>query len=256
MRPGAVGARPSAQVHDLRRRREEDPAAACAQRGAEVDVLGVEEVALVEQADALRIGARHEQARAADPVDERFAASSLRDPAPRSGLRPRRTAARRSSAAARRAARSSGRRTARRVRRSSTSRGPATAAAGCAASRATSASIAPGGTIVSLLSSSSSSPRRGANPGVRARGKPGVHALFARPAPRPALPHERGAAVGRRVVDDDDVVRSGGGAACSDSRQRARSAAALKLTMTIERVIGRAAFSIPASVRSAAVSQE
>ncbi len=55
----------------LGRRREEDAAAAAADRGAEVDVLGVEEVPLVEQADGFGVGARDQQAGAADPVDER-----------------------------------------------------------------------------------------------------------------------------------------------------------------------------------------
>ena len=66
-------ARSAAQVDDLRRRREEDPCGPARGRGAEVDVLGVEEEALVEQADRLGVGAADQQARAADPVDELLA---------------------------------------------------------------------------------------------------------------------------------------------------------------------------------------
>ena len=132
-RPGSCAPRAAAQVHDLATGREEDPAAARADRGAEVDVLGVQEEPLVEQADRLGVGAPHEQARAADPVHAlRPVVSAALDRAatgpPPAVVEP----ARRASAAARSAAPiigpndSSGRPSA------STRRGPATAASGCA----------------------------------------------------------------------------------------------------------------------------
>ena len=48
---------------------EEHPAAPRADGGAEIDVLRVHEVPLVEQAHGFGVGAPHEQAGAADPVD-------------------------------------------------------------------------------------------------------------------------------------------------------------------------------------------
>ena len=78
---GARRARPAAQVDDLGGGREEHLPAARADRRAEIDVLGVEEEPLVEQADRLGVGARDEQARAADPVDELLACASPLDPA-------------------------------------------------------------------------------------------------------------------------------------------------------------------------------
>jgi hypothetical protein len=74
---GAVGprrrrrrrlARPAAEVRHGHGRREADPAAAGAQRGAEVDVLEVHEIALVDEADRLGGVAPDQQARAGDPV--------------------------------------------------------------------------------------------------------------------------------------------------------------------------------------------
>ncbi len=50
-----AGPRPPAQVHDFRGRRKQDPPAPRAERGAEIDVLGVEEEPLVEQPDALGV---------------------------------------------------------------------------------------------------------------------------------------------------------------------------------------------------------
>src|SRR5262245_55303677 len=62
-------ARAASQMHDLRERGEKDPAAARAERGAQVHVLFVKEVTLVER-PACRSGlAADEQTGAADPVD-------------------------------------------------------------------------------------------------------------------------------------------------------------------------------------------
>src|SRR5687768_8019101 len=65
-RDGGAGA--AAQVGDRRRRREQHAAAARADRRAEIHILGVEEVALVEQAGRFGVGAMDQQRRAADPV--------------------------------------------------------------------------------------------------------------------------------------------------------------------------------------------
>ena len=58
-----------ASVDDLGRRREQDAPAPRAERGAEVDVLGVEEEPLVQEAHRLGVPPPCQQAGAADPVD-------------------------------------------------------------------------------------------------------------------------------------------------------------------------------------------
>src|SRR2546429_31009 len=55
-------------MHDLDSRREQNPSAACANRSAEIDVLRIHEVALIEQAHGCGVGAPSEQAGAAHPV--------------------------------------------------------------------------------------------------------------------------------------------------------------------------------------------
>ena len=57
------------EVHDLDGRGEQNMPAARANGGAEIDVLRVHEVALVEQARRLGLAATDEQARSAHPVD-------------------------------------------------------------------------------------------------------------------------------------------------------------------------------------------
>src|SRR6266446_5258407 len=58
----------SAYMYNLHRRRKQNPSAPGANRGAEIDVLGIYEVALVDQAHRFRIRAPDQQTRAADPV--------------------------------------------------------------------------------------------------------------------------------------------------------------------------------------------
>ena len=212
-----------------------------ADRGAEVHVLRVHEVSLVEQADGLGVRAADEQARAAHPVDEPLATGEPLDqrrPMATVG-RPR---ARASSAAARPAARSSVRTTARASRSIDQPRARRRARPASASSRSTSRSIAPAGTIVSLFSSSSRfapcsrecrccSRRR--NPRLR------TSAISAYPAT--TARRRSSAAIGRGVVDDDDLVRrAAGGVSVSDSQAAPpRSARALKLTMMIETSVTR-----------------
>src|SRR5262249_2915581 len=62
------GHRASARVHDFGRRREEYPATARAYRGTDIDILGVHEIAFVEQPDGFGVRAPDEKAGAADPV--------------------------------------------------------------------------------------------------------------------------------------------------------------------------------------------
>ena len=62
----------SAQMCDLDIRREEDAAASCADRGAEIHVFEIHRVPLVQQSDGLGVAASHEQAGAADPVGKVF----------------------------------------------------------------------------------------------------------------------------------------------------------------------------------------
>ena len=65
---GNAGARPAAKMRDGGGRGEQDAPAACPDRGAQVDVLGVEEVPFVEQSSRLKIHAIGQQRGAADPV--------------------------------------------------------------------------------------------------------------------------------------------------------------------------------------------
>ncbi len=97
--------------------REQHDAAARAERGAEIHVLRVHEIALVEQADGLGIRAPHQQAGAADPVDAARAPGRRAPRSARFRAAADRAPRRAPSAAARRAARSSGRTTAPRGRR-------------------------------------------------------------------------------------------------------------------------------------------
>ena len=71
--------RPSSKMHDLDVWRKQDPPTTGAQCRAEVHVLRVHEVPLVEAADRLRVGAPHEEARAADPIRILPAARELFD---------------------------------------------------------------------------------------------------------------------------------------------------------------------------------
>ena len=139
-RSGAVAREAPRACTTSRLGREADQPAPRAHRGAQVHVLGVEEVALVEQPGALEVGAADQQAGAADPVGKRrarrLARSTLRRRRPATRGRGRASAA---SAAAPRAARSSRRTRARRARRGPRCAGPATATPGIASSTATSA---------------------------------------------------------------------------------------------------------------------
>ncbi len=166
-RPG-----PAAQVDDLGRRREEDPPAARAERGAEVDVLGVEKEPLVEQPHRLGIRARDEQARAADPVHVLLAPGRLFDP-----LRDRRDARARAGATvafwrSSRAARSSGRTTAPRGPRRRPGAGRPRPRPGARGDARPACRCAPRGTTVSLLSRSSRSPRVARMPALLPAAKP------------------------------------------------------------------------------------
>ena len=67
-------------VNDLSGWREQNPASARPQRRAEVDVLGVEEKAFVEQADGLGVSAADQKAGAADPIDILLATRGTLDP--------------------------------------------------------------------------------------------------------------------------------------------------------------------------------
>ena len=67
------------EMHDLGVGREEHPSSASPDRRAEVDVLRVHEVPLVEQSGRLRVCSPYEQARAADPVDLARTASQAGD---------------------------------------------------------------------------------------------------------------------------------------------------------------------------------
>src|SRR5438552_12229056 len=69
----------AAQVHDLDRRGEKDAASPGSNGGAEIDVLRVHEVALVEQTDRFRIRPANEKTRAADPVGKLLPARHLFD---------------------------------------------------------------------------------------------------------------------------------------------------------------------------------
>ena len=72
---GARGrGRSSSVVHDRDIGGESNAPAACADGGAEINVLGVHEVPLVEEPDGLRISSPYEEARAAHPVGEVLAA--------------------------------------------------------------------------------------------------------------------------------------------------------------------------------------
>src|SRR5579863_1124247 len=66
---GSRRSRPATAMHDGGVGREAHPAAARAEGGAEIDVLFVEEEALIEKARRLRGGPANEQAGAAHPVD-------------------------------------------------------------------------------------------------------------------------------------------------------------------------------------------
>src|SRR5258706_7691165 len=80
------GARPAAQVGDLGRGGEEDPAPQLPYGMAEIHVLRVEEETLVEEARGVGVRPAHEQARAADPVHELLPARLRPDPRRRSPL--------------------------------------------------------------------------------------------------------------------------------------------------------------------------
>src|SRR6476620_7125319 len=73
-------ARTSPKVDDLGRRREQHPVPPRAYCRAEIHVLGVEKVALVEEARGFRGIAPDEQARPADPVDISLAPPAPLDP--------------------------------------------------------------------------------------------------------------------------------------------------------------------------------
>ena len=156
---------------------EQNPPAARADRGAEVDILGVHEIALVEAADRLRVGAPHQQAGAADPV---------RVLPPTRAAPPPRRCAPVASAGTRSAGRSCARTTAPRGR----GRRPAAVRRRRRpASRSSSAirrSIAPAGTIVSLLSSRIVAPVLARMPTLFARAKPRFVAGLDHPHVRPA----------------------------------------------------------------------
>ena len=168
-------------MDDLDVGREQDPPAARADRGAEVDILGVHEIALVEQADGLGVRAPHQQARAADPVGILRAGASVAvdDASLRaSALLPQLV----------RAARSSGRTTARRARRRPPAADRRRRRPDRGRARASSRSIAPGGTIVSLFSSRSVGAAAGADADVvaarEAEVRAGLDHADARPPPR------------------------------------------------------------------------
>ena len=153
-RTGVPG--PAAQVDDFRDRREPHLSAGLAQGRAEIDVLGVHEVALVQPACRVSGAAAHEQARPAHPIDYALTACCAIDPAAH-GPKPRASSA---SATLRRASdqglyiapKDNSARPSR-----STRRGPIATTPGSAPRWATRASIAPAVTIVSGLSSSTSS---------------------------------------------------------------------------------------------------
>src|SRR5688572_10707654 len=78
-RGGDAGA--AAQVDDLGGRREKNLPACGADRGAEVDVLGVEKKSFVEEANVFGRLPSHQQAGAGDPVDVPLLARRAFDPA-------------------------------------------------------------------------------------------------------------------------------------------------------------------------------
>src|SRR6188768_684929 len=79
-RSRACRPRPATNVHNMRGRRKEDVPSQRAYRGAEVHILRVEKVPLVEQAGRFSVRASHEQAGATDPIDELFTAGFAFDP--------------------------------------------------------------------------------------------------------------------------------------------------------------------------------
>src|SRR5258706_2894621 len=81
-------ARPSAQMGNRSHWRKQYLEAAHPDGVAEVDVLRVQKEALVEQPRGIGVRAAHEEARAADPVDELFARGLGLDPCGRPALLP------------------------------------------------------------------------------------------------------------------------------------------------------------------------
>ena len=87
-----VRGRPSPDVHDFGLCHVQDTASAPAQRHAEVDVFGVHEVALVEQAGGLQIPSADQEARATHPDHIAVQAAQTVDVA-HDGLQPDESAA-------------------------------------------------------------------------------------------------------------------------------------------------------------------
>ena len=216
------GRRSAAQVDDFDVGCEQDPAAAGADRGAEVDVFRVHEIALVKPADGLRVAPPHQQARAADPVGilppavsastrplraSRFWRSSFSGPI----IRPNDSSARPLP---------------------STSRGPTTATVASRSSSASSRSIAPAGTTVSLFNRRMLVAGAGADADVVGAGEPEVRARLD-DGDRGQAARVR-AAVGRSVVDDDNFVAGHGRCGAQRFEAPPRSRWALKDTMMID----------------------
>ena len=243
-------------MHDFRRRREHDTAATRAELRAEVDVLGVEEKALVEKPDGLRIRTPDHQAGAAHPVDILFA--------PGGAVYPRQDradscivkSAPRPSAAFRRRARSSPQMTAPpgRRRRQGAGRLPQWWDRKAAVRRAHRRRQA--FAIVSLFKSNRRSPCVARMPTLFPAAKPRLRSSSMTCVPGPPGPDLFEAVVCRRVVDDGDVVRD---------RRRRRVQRGQAAGEILPRVEGHdddgeshraAILSRCSSVRSAARSQE
>ncbi len=239
-------------------RLEADPSSARADRVAEVHVLHVEEVALVQQADHLGVRPAHQQTRAGDPGDIAGRAASSRSMA---GPPPDRRPGRRCTSVLRRTFRPRRhavtprqlrapvgvhdpraddrdvRAASRATPRAGQSRLPARSCRGSAAARARSPSAE--------------------SPGCSPRANPRFAPASTRATPGNRRPDDLRGPIRRRVVDDDDLVRG------RRRRRRQRHERAGEILARVEgddddreSRHGRAASSMAVSVSRAAAGHE